>query len=215
MMVTPQPRYDVILFDLLTALLDSWSVWNRAAGSEAIGRKWRARYLELTYGCGAYKPYEELVAQAAQDIGESRALADKLDADWLSLAPWSNVIETLRALAKTHRLGIVTNCSERLGKQAAASLGIAFDTVITSERAGFYKPHAAPYQLALSELNARPERTLFVAGSAYDLIGTHRVQLRTVWHNAVGLAMPKAVVEANVAPPVAEFRAFEKLREYA
>jgi 2-haloacid dehalogenase len=208
------PRYDVVLFDLLTALLDSWSVWNRAARSEAVGRKWRARYLELTYGCGAYTPYEELVAQAASDIGESRSLASELDADWGSLAPWPRVTETLRTLSKTHRLGIVTNCSERLGKHAAASLGIAFDTVITSERAGYYKPHAAPYQLALNELNARPEHTLFVAGSAYDLIGTHRVQLATVWHNAVGLSMPSAVIDANVAPPVAEFRSFEKLLEH-
>jgi 2-haloacid dehalogenase len=207
-------KYDVVLFDLLTALLDSWGVWNRAAGSEAIGRKWRARYLELTYGCGAYKPYEELVAQAAEDIGEQRVLAKKLDADWLSLAAWPNVIDTLRTLSKTHRLGIVTNCSERLGKQATSLLGIAFDTVITSEQAGFYKPHPAPYQAALRALNARAERTLFVAGSAYDLIGTSRVQLPTVWHNAVGLAMPKAVIDANAMPPLAEFRSFETLLKH-
>jgi len=35
-------------FDLLTALLDSWTVWNAAAGSEAAGRAWRAEYLRLT-----------------------------------------------------------------------------------------------------------------------------------------------------------------------
>jgi hypothetical protein len=28
------PRYDAILFDLLIALIDSWSLWNRVAGSE-------------------------------------------------------------------------------------------------------------------------------------------------------------------------------------
>ena len=38
-------KYDAILFDLLTALLDSWTVWNRAAGSDELGRKWRAEYL--------------------------------------------------------------------------------------------------------------------------------------------------------------------------
>ena len=42
-----------VLFDLLTALLDSWTVWNAAAGSEEKGRAWRAEYLRLTYGCGA------------------------------------------------------------------------------------------------------------------------------------------------------------------
>ena len=47
-----------VLFDLLTALLDSWSVWNAAAGSEQKGRAWRAEYLRRTYGCGAYVTYE-------------------------------------------------------------------------------------------------------------------------------------------------------------
>ena len=45
-----------VLFDLLTALLDSWTVWNAAAGAEDKGRAWRAEYLRLTYGCGAYVP---------------------------------------------------------------------------------------------------------------------------------------------------------------
>jgi 2-haloacid dehalogenase len=35
-----------VLFDLLTALLDSWTVWNAAAGSEQMGRTWRAEYLD-------------------------------------------------------------------------------------------------------------------------------------------------------------------------
>ena len=59
----------VVLFDLLTALLDSWTVWNRAAGSESAGRAWRAEYLRITYGCGAYRPYEQLVEEAAAAVG--------------------------------------------------------------------------------------------------------------------------------------------------
>src|SRR6516165_11173207 len=42
-----------VLFDLLTALLDSWTVWNATAGSERAGRAWRAEYLRRTYGCRA------------------------------------------------------------------------------------------------------------------------------------------------------------------
>jgi hypothetical protein len=46
-------KYDAVVFDLLTALIDSWTLWNAVAGSEADGLKWRRRYLEITYGCGA------------------------------------------------------------------------------------------------------------------------------------------------------------------
>jgi len=50
------PRYDAVLFDLLTGLIDSWSLWDRVAGNREAGRRWRAKYLELTYGCGEYRP---------------------------------------------------------------------------------------------------------------------------------------------------------------
>jgi len=46
------PRYDAVVFDLLTALLDSWTLWNSVAGSAEDGMRWRRRYLEITYGCG-------------------------------------------------------------------------------------------------------------------------------------------------------------------
>jgi len=41
-------RYDAVLFDLLTALVDSWSLWNDVSGGEADGRRWRAAYLRRT-----------------------------------------------------------------------------------------------------------------------------------------------------------------------
>src|SRR6516164_2602508 len=78
-----------VLFDLLTALLDSWTVWNAAAGSERAGRTWRAEYLRLTYGCGAYHPYEDLVRQAAQATGLPPSAAEALEARWEALTVWS------------------------------------------------------------------------------------------------------------------------------
>jgi hypothetical protein len=81
------PRYDVILFDLLTALIDSWSLWNRVAGGEDAGRVCRIEYLRLTYGCGAYRPYEDLVAEAALASGLNASHAVRLEASWDELRP--------------------------------------------------------------------------------------------------------------------------------
>jgi 2-haloacid dehalogenase len=55
------PRVDAVLFDLLSGLLDSWSLWNDVAGSANAGRAWRDEYLALTYSAGDYQPYESLV----------------------------------------------------------------------------------------------------------------------------------------------------------
>lgn len=186
-----------VLFDLLTALLDSWTVWNAAAGSEAAGRTWRAEYLRLTYGCGAYVPYEDLVRQAARTTGLPASVADALEAGWESLPVWSGAQAALDQLAGRTRLAVVTNCSARLGRMAAARLPTNWDVVVTAEEAGFYKPDPRPYRLALEMLGVAAADTAFVAGSGYDLFGTSAVGLRTYWHNRVGLARPDGAPAAE------------------
>jgi len=199
-------RYDAILFDLLTALIDSWSLWNRVAGSEMAGRAWRGEYLKLTYGCGAYRPYETLVEEAAVASGLSGSHAKALEEEWPSLEPWEEARPLLRKLTKAFRLGVVTNCSERLGRCAAMRMEVPFDVVVTSERAGFYKPRPEPYLLALRELALPAERVLFVCGSAFDLFGTSQVGMATLWHNRVGLRRPE-----NAPAPLMESRALEPM----
>lgn len=177
-----------VLFDLLTALLDSWTIWNRAAGSDEMGSTWRAAYLRLTYGCGAYVDYETLVARAAEQVGLPASAAGALSAVWLELAPWSGAVAALEALRPHCKLAVVTNCSERLGRLAASILPVRWDVVVAAERAGAYKPDPRPYALALTELGVASKDACFVAGSSYDMFGTAACGLRTYWHNRVGLA---------------------------
>ncbi|WP_286773544.1 hypothetical protein, partial [Sphingomonas sp. 66-10] len=86
------------MFDLLTALLDSWSLWNRAAGRADDGMRWRRAYLALTYGCGAYRPYEDLVREAALETGVAAKAAENLVTSWDSLQPWPEAPGLLRGL---------------------------------------------------------------------------------------------------------------------
>jgi 2-haloacid dehalogenase len=190
-----------VLFDLLTALLDSWTLWNTVAGSEASGRAWRAEYLRLTYGCGAYVPYEQLVRDAADAAGLPRQAADRLEARWCELAPWNDVQPTLDALEGRTRLAVVTNCSKRLGALAAARLATRWDCVVTAEEAGYYKPHPRPYLHALAKLGVDAADAAFIAGSGYDLLGTAAAGLRTYWHNRVGLRRPEHAPPADLERP--------------
>jgi 2-haloacid dehalogenase len=195
-----------VLFDLLTALLDSWTVWNAAAGSESQGRAWRAAYLRLTYGCGAYVPYEDLVRRAARATDLPESAADALEQLWPELPVWGGAQSALDALAGRTRLAVVTNCSARLGAIAAARLATRWDCVVTAEQAGFYKPDPRPYRLALASLGVAPQQAAFVAGSGFDLIGTAAVGLRTYWHNRVGLVRP-----AEAPPAAVESSTFDQL----
>jgi len=137
-------KYDAVAFDLLTALLDSWTLWNGVAGSAVAGMRWRRRYLEITYGCGAYRPYETLVREAAADVGLPAACAENLEKRWSELAPWPEAPEVLGKLARHLPLGVATNCSQRLGNIAAAPAGDVFKVVVTAESAGFYTPRPEP-----------------------------------------------------------------------
>ncbi len=191
-----------VLFDLLTALIDSWTLWNSVAGSEASGRRWRAEYLRLTYGCGAYVPYETLVRDAARNTGLAESAADALEARWLDLPVWSGAQQALDTLTGRTKLAVVTNCSIRLGALAAARLKTPWDCVITAEEAGAYKPDPHPYRLALDRLGVAPQEAAFVAGSGYDLFGTSAVGLKTYWHNRVGLARPDGAPAAALERPM-------------
>ncbi|WP_373824373.1 HAD family hydrolase, partial [Achromobacter insuavis] len=153
------------------------------------------------YGCGAYQPYEQLVEAAASAVGLPASAPAALEAGWERLPAWDGARELLQALRPHCRLGVVTNCSRRLGHRAAALLGVDWDVVVTSEEAGYYKPDPRPYQLALARLEIPPAQAAFVAGSGYDLFGTSKVGLRTYWHNRVGLALPEGAPAPEAQSP--------------
>ncbi|MBV8407318.1 MAG: HAD-IA family hydrolase [Alphaproteobacteria bacterium] len=190
--------YDAVIFDLLTALLDSWTLWNDVAGSTDDGLHWRRRYLELTYGCGAYRPYELLVREAAREAGLPERLADELERRWDELQPWPEARQVLGALPVP--LAVATNCSIRLGERAARRVGVPFKAVITAESAGFYKPRPEPYRAVLAALGTAPERTLFVAGSASDVPGAKAVGMPVYWHNRIGLEARDATRPDRLEP---------------
>lgn len=179
-------KYDAVVFDLLTALLDSWTLWNAVAGSEAAGLKWRRRYLEITYGCGAYRPYEALVREAAVDVGLPEEFGGELERRWTELQPWPEAPQVLKRIGLP--LAVATNCSIRLGRQAAERVGVRFAVVETAESVGFYKPRLEVYRAVLKRLGTTPERTLFVAGSASDVPGAKAAGMPVYWHNRIGLA---------------------------
>jgi 2-haloacid dehalogenase len=199
-------RFEAVVFDLLSALLDSWTLWGRVAGDEATGARWRRTCLELIYATGRYRRYEDVVADAAHEVGLDPEPAGELLGRWDELAPWPEAPAVLRDIARDHRLALVTNCSEPLARCAADRLGVAVDVLVSAETAGFYKPRPKPYLRALDELGAEPARALFVAGSAGDVPGAGAVGMPVVWHNrarlpGAGGPEPLAVIETLTELP--------------
>src|SRR5262249_55577721 len=134
-----------VCFDLLSALLDSWSVWDGVAteiGHSELGRPWRLRSLEITSNVGAYRPYLELVARAATEVGLPDDAMPRLERAWADLRPWPDVVPALRSLGLPR--AVATNCSITLGRAAVACVGIPFDAAVTAHEAAPPNPHPPP-----------------------------------------------------------------------
>ncbi len=151
---------EAVAFDLLTALIDSWSLWIEVAGDQALGRAWRGVSLRMVTGAGDYRPYEDIVRAATAEMDLPPARAEALLDRWGELEPWPGAPGVLQALAG-RRLAIVTNCSQSLAERAAAATGASFEAVVSAERAGAYKTDARAYRAGLSALGLPAGKVLF------------------------------------------------------
>jgi hypothetical protein len=157
-------------------------------GSASTARAWREAYLTLTYAAGDYRPYESLVALAAQRRGLDADLAARLVArrDELQRLP-----ETPRAGPR--RSGIGPDRGRDQLFQRPRAPGSCPDR--RAVRRGRHppsprertKPRPEPYQRAVAELGLPAGRVLFVAGSRYDIAGAMAAGMPVWWHNRVGM----------------------------
>lgn len=180
-------RYEAIGFDLLTALLDTWSAWKRVAGDDDLGMRWHAASQSLLRG-QEYRPFEDIVRASARAVGVDERRAEEMLERWGRSSPWPDTLEVLAAVSERRRF-VVTNCSDALARRATAALP-PFELVMTAERAGAYKPDPRPYRAALGEMGLDPARVLFVAGSAHDVTGAKAVGMDVYWANRGGVPAP-------------------------
>ena len=203
-------RYAAVGFDLLTALLDTWSLWSDVASDRALGMRWHAASQERLRG-KRYRPFEQIVREAAKDVGLPKQKADALVRRWGDFGPWPDVPPVLAKLDRTKRF-IVTNCSRKLGRLAAFRAG-HFDLVVTAEEAGAYKPDPLPYRMALERLALDPAEVLFVAGSAHDVGGAARVGMDVYWANRGNVPAPGDAVALRDEPDLRGLPALLASRE--
>lgn len=76
-----------------------------------------------------------------------------------------DAVDTIKALKGMGlHVGIITDSDNDYITAHLKALGIydLFDSITTSEEAGFFKPHPRPFQLALEKAGVKPEEALYV-----------------------------------------------------
>jgi 2-haloacid dehalogenase len=164
-----------VLLDLLMAVMDSMEVWSVAAGDHRRGLEWRDAVTALMVAHQSYVSYEDLVAEAARELGLPRTAATDLVEGWPKMCPWPDAAAITRLKLP---FGFVTNCSRALATIAAERSGLRPVFALSAEEAGCYKPDPRIYREACDLLMSPPTGTLLVAGSVYDSEGAQRAGLR-------------------------------------
>ena len=196
-------RPKLVSFDVYMALLDIQGslvpVYARGlAISEADAgphvRLWRAKQMELAAVSNSLglprRPFREctrlgldyVLAMAGLALDE--AARDELTLAWDDMEPWP---EARDVVAEVKRRGYVTailsNGDQNMLDAVARNFGANMDHVLSSETAGFYKPHPAVYELPERLLGIAPKDTLHVAGSPNDVLGAGAFGMPCYWSN--------------------------------
>src|SRR5438477_10487196 len=179
--------YAAVGFDLLTALLDTWTLWADVAGDRARGMRWHAASQERLRG-RRYRPFEEIVGESAGEVGIDAKRASELLRRWGEFEPWPDVPPVLERMDGVRRF-VVTNCSRKLGRLASFRAG-RFELVATAEEAGAYKPDPFPYRVALARPALDPAEVLVGPGPAHGAGGAARVGMDVYWANRGGAPAP-------------------------
>ncbi|WP_010478879.1 TIGR02253 family HAD-type hydrolase [Thermococcus zilligii] len=92
--------------------------------------------------------------------------------------------ETIMALKSLGlHVGIITDSDNDYIKAHLEALGIydLFDSITTSEDAGFYKPHERPFLLALEKAGIKPGEAIYIGDNpAKDCVGAKKVGMYSV-----------------------------------
>lgn len=95
-----------------------------------------------------------------------------------------DAVETLKALKDLGlHVGIITDSDNDYIEAHLKALGIydLFDSITTSEEAGYYKPHPRPFQLALEKAGVEAGEALYVGDNpAKDCVGAKNVGMMSV-----------------------------------
>lgn len=140
---------------------------------------------------GGYRPRAEVSSNLTRTLPwKTPPSADTLLAHWMKHFPLASEIRAhvfdVLQLLQTHdfSIGMVTNGLTVGQNRKVDTLGLRpyFSSIVISETAGIKKPAAAIFELALNELQKKPEETWFVGDNPLnDIVGATNVGLTPIW----------------------------------
>lgn len=184
--------------------------------AEALADAWRGRYVpsmdRVRRGELPWTTLDDLHRASLDELlGEfgapdaPSAVRHELVLAWHRLDPWPDSVEGLTRLKAHHVIASLSNGNVALLVDMAKHGGLPWDTVLSAELFGRYKPDPEVYDGAARLLGLPPERVLMVAAHVGDLAAARARGLRTAYvhrpreHGPATSPPPETDPEADVS----------------
>jgi len=209
-------RVELITFDCYGTLIDWETGMLRALRllfpdhPHVSDEQFLAMYgeIEAQLEAGPYLSYRTVLSRTAQEMGR-RLGASLSPEDYQQFAeslkqwpPFPDTVESLQALARHYRLGIISNTDDDLFAASHQLLKAPFAMIVTAQQVKSYKPSLNNFQEAMRRAGVPRENILHAAQSLYhDIAPANTLGLKNVWVNRrFGKQGPGATVSSDVKP---------------
>ena len=190
-------RPKVILFDVNETLLDlrplKESIGKALGGRPELAPLWfttMLQYSMVTTLADRYSDFAEIGAACLQMVARNQGMelskhaAEEAVAPIRSLPPHPDVIPALERLRDAkYRLVTLTNSSKKAVDEQMRNSGLAefFESLLSVEDVGLYKPHTHVYRWAARRVGADESECLLVAAHGFDVAGAAWAGMRTAF----------------------------------
>ena len=118
------------------------------------------------------------------NVPAGAAEVDEVMDDWQRLSAYDDVAAALPRLASRFRLVGLSNGEPRfLAHLAANRIGFEFETLISVQEVGVFKPDPRVYHHAASRLDLEPDACLMVSANSFDVLGARLCGFRGAFVN--------------------------------
>ena len=154
--------------------------------------KWRAGFRtlqsEIATGKRNYLSMDDIHMEVLNELLEELKIRhinkDKLiqfNQSWHRLIPWGDSLPGLADLKENHIISALSNGNLSMLVKLSKNSKIPWDSILSTEFFGTYKPDPKVYLGAIKMLDVLPKETMMVASHAYDLDGAKRAGMKTCY----------------------------------